>query len=78
MTMWKLPEFSSDPLTSPDAEFVSALSSPSIPNCNPRGTGTAVGRQVQVQISDSADDGYFRLSSVFTDVVEFGWNTPIA
>lgn len=72
-----LPEFDSTPLQSPDAQFVSSLSSPSIPVCNPRGTGTAVGRLVQVQISNDADDGTVQYNGTFyDDRVWFGTITP--
>lgn len=71
-----LPEFDSTPLQSPDAQFVSSLSSPSIPVCNSRGTGTAVGRLVQVQISNDADDGTVLYSSFHDDRVWFGTITP--
>ena len=76
--MWKLPEFSLDPITSPDAEFVSALSSPSIPNCVGRGTGNADGKLVQIQISGNADDGTVTYSNFFNDRVWFGTSMPAA
>ena len=77
MTPWILPEFAT-PEIDPDAQFVSSLSSPSIPVCTGRGTGTATGKLVQVQISANADDGTVTFNNFFNDRVWFGTNMPAA
>lgn len=77
MIPWKLPNFILPQET--DAEFVSALSSPSIPVCNPRGTGTASGKLETIQVNATADDGHWEYSGGFsTTDVQFGSMTPAA
>lgn len=77
-SVFVMPDFSDEPVTSPDGEFVSALSSPSVPICSGRGSGEPIGKLVTIQISASTDDGYFRNNSVFDDITEFGYDVPIA
>lgn len=69
-----LPEFSTEEITSPDGEFVSAQSSPSIPSCS--GPNKAEGKLIQVQISASGDDGTVVYSVFYNDRVWFGTSTP--
>lgn len=79
MSPWKmtLPEFSNDEITSPDGEFVSALASASVPNCNPKGSGSPVGKLLQYQISGDADDGSWNYGGTFLgQEVAFGTNVP--
>lgn len=77
MTPWTLPKFILPEQT--DAEFVSALSSPSIPVCNARGTGTKTGKAETIQVNATNDDGHWEYSGGFsTDHVQFGSMTPAA
>lgn len=77
MNNFQLPEFSMDPITSPDGEFVSALSSPSIADCTSRGTGGPHGKLIQVGISANGDDGTVVFSVFYDDRVCFGTSTPV-
>lgn len=76
MSRWKLPTFSKALITSPDGEYVSALSSPSIPSCTSRGTGNADGKLVQVAISADGDDGTVAYNNFYNDRVWFGSEMP--
>lgn len=73
-----LPSFSDTPIESPDGQFVSALSSPSVPTCTSRGTGTTAGKLVQVGISATGDDGTSTYNNFYTDRIWFGTSTPAA
>ena len=71
-----LPEFSTEDITDPSGQWVSALSSPSVPSCTGRGTGTAVGKLCQIQISATGDDGVVWYSGFATDNLWFGTSEP--
>ncbi len=79
MKTWNqtIPEFDSEPLVGPSG-FVSALSSPSIPTCNLKGTGTEVGNLISIRISADIDDGSWVYTNDFSiNFCQFGTSTPV-